>query len=287
MEKIKKYHLLKNDYSKLHFEVKAATPYCKINAEHCFKAHQHTFYQLLWFEKAGRHFVDYEVIEHPANSLFFLNKGQVHYFCEDSPNEGTLFHFDDLFLHKNLEKGDNWIQYKLFNELGPPFVILSEQHNNEFDYLRGLLQNEVEQQAYNYQNQVFHLFQTLLLKVERLKQHQQGNELTLDVNFMLAMQFKRLIESNFQEALSVQTYSKLLGVSSKKLTTITTAHLGNTPAAVIHQRKVLEAKRMLSNLQLSIKEVAYSLGFDQPTYFTKYFRKHTGFTPKQFIQRLP
>jgi AraC-like DNA-binding protein len=43
---------------------------------------------------------------------------------------------------------------------------------------------------------------------------------------------------------------------------------------------------MLSNQNISIKEVAYSLGFNQPTYFTKFFKKDTKITPKQFQEQL-
>lgn len=71
MKQIKKYHLHKDDYSKLHFEIREASAYCEKNVAHCFKAHQHTFYQLIWFEQEGQHFVDYELIEHPANTLIF------------------------------------------------------------------------------------------------------------------------------------------------------------------------------------------------------------------------
>ncbi|WP_435264331.1 helix-turn-helix domain-containing protein [Tenacibaculum sp. nBUS_03] len=71
-------------------------------------------------------------------------------------------------------------------------------------------------------------------------------------------------------------------MSSKKLTTLTKQHTGLTPANLIKDIKILEAKRMLSNQDVSIKEVAYSLGFDQPTYFTKYFKKETQLTPKEF-----
>lgn len=288
MKEIKQYHLHKDDYSKLHFDLHEAYPYCQKNVAHCYKAHQHSFYQFIWFFKPGRHFVDYELIEHPANALFFLNKKQIHYFCDQSPNEGYLFHFDEVFLHKQDSNAENWIQYQLFNELGTPFVLLPAKQIVDFNYFTQSLQNEIEQKAYNYRAQIFHLFQTLLLKVERLKQEQENDFVEkIDQHFILAMNFKRQVEANIQSFLSVEQYSQLLGVSSKKLTALSKQFLKDTPANIVHQRKILEAKRLLSNQKISIKEIAYSLGFDQPTYFTKYFKKHTGLTPKQFIQQLP
>ena len=91
MTKIKEYHLHKDDYSKLHFEVNDVKPYVEKNFDHAIKAHRHSFYQILWFTSAGRHYVDYEIVDHPENTIFFLKKGRVHYFCPNSLNEGYLF----------------------------------------------------------------------------------------------------------------------------------------------------------------------------------------------------
>ena len=55
----------------------------------------------------------------------------------------------------------------------------------------------------------------------------------------------------------------------------------------ISQRIVLEATRDLTFTVLSVKEIAYSLGFDDPAYFTRFFTKHTGLTPTQFRKRNP
>lgn len=287
MSELKQYHLHKDDYSQLHFEIQDAAPYCVKNAKHCFKAHRHSFYQLLWFKEQGTHYVDYEVVEHPANSLFFLNKGQVHYFCPQSSNQGRLFHFNDFFLQKHLAGQEDWMQYKLFNEIGSPYVVLPEKDLKELQMISELLEVELNNRDYNFRSQAFHLFQTLLLKVERLKRGQDDLGQKTDHTFFQAMAFKKLIEQHLEEALSISEYAGLLNMSTKKLTAISKQYLHKTPSVIIHERKILEAKRLLSNMKTSIKEVGFSLGFDQATYFTKYFKKHTGLTPKEFVQQLP
>lgn len=287
MNGIKQYHLHKDDYSKLHFEIQDAESYCEKNAHHCFKAHRHSFYQLLWFKEPGTHFVDYEVVSHPGNTLFFLHKAQVHYFCPVSANKGTLFHFNDLFLQQQPSATDSWIQYRLFNEVGKPYVVLPEKEVNTMEQLCRLLKQELEERDYNYRVQAYHLFQTLLLKIERLKQQQTSTIEKLDHNFEKAMEFKKLVEQHLQESFSITYYASQLGMSTKKLTALSSQYLLKTPSTWIHERKVLEAKRLLCNLKISIKEVGFSLGFEQATYFTKYFKKHTGYTPKEFVQQLP
>lgn len=83
---------------------------------------------------------------------------------------------------------------------------------------------------------------------------------------------------------NIDFFAKSLQLSTKKLTQLSKIILHNTPAQVIKQTKVLEAKRNLSNTRISIKELVHLLGFEQATYFTKYFKKETGLTPKEFRQ---
>ena len=58
--------------------------------------------------------------------------------------------------------------------------------------------------------------------------------------------------------------------------------LGSTPKKIIDDRIMLEAKRLLAHSSESVKEISYSLGFDEPTNFVKYFRKHHLSTPIEF-----
>ncbi len=287
MEEITQYHLHKDDYSQLHFEIKEAYPYCQKNHLHCFKPHRHSFYQLIWFTSEGRHFVDYETYYHPANSFFFINKRQVHYFCTEVENRGYLFHFDDLFLVRYDEKVEDSLRYRLFNEVGRPFVHPEENDLIMLGQLKDMLLSELKERSYHYRWQLYFLVRAVLLMVERLKYAEQPETVDMGMDFTLAMDFKALIEKHMNEFLSIEEFSGKLGVSSKKLTKVVKQYLKDTPAQILHQRKILEAKRLLSNTTLSIKEVAYDLGFDQPTYFTKYFKKHTQMTPTTFMEQLP
>ncbi|MCD8186501.1 MAG: helix-turn-helix domain-containing protein [Rikenellaceae bacterium] len=74
----------------------------------------------------------------------------------------------------------------------------------------------------------------------------------------------------------------MLGVNEKTLSKEVKALTGKTPKVYIDSRIILEAKRLLSYSNLSAKMIGFELGFDEPTNFTKYFRKHTGTTPARF-----
>ena len=286
-DKINEYHLHKDDHSKLHLEIRDAKPYLATYSEHVYKAHRHTFYQFIWFENAGSHFVDYEEITHPADSLFILNKNQVHYFCQKSDNSGLLYHFDEIFMNRGDDEFRQRIEFQLFNEVGSPFLILDTSTKKILKSMTDLLQKEIAVQKYNYRALIFSLMQTLVLAIDRLKTMQRGGEKEKNTHQEIAKNFKRYIEENMDQFLSLADYAGALHISIKKLTNISHEYFLMSPAKYIAYRKILEAKRLLSNVKISIKEVAYQLGFDQPTYFTKYFKKHTGLTPKEFIKSLP
>lgn len=286
MKNIKKYDLYKDDYTRLHFQINDAGSYCKANKAHCYRPHQHSFYQFIWFRTEGQHYVDYEVISHKANTLFFLDKSQVHNFCKDSPNEGILYHFDELFLNQQSAESDGWIQQKIFNGIGKPYLELDDPSIIFFDTMSSQLSDEMLKKERNYTHQVYHLFHALIMYVERLKFSKSGSTQSEEPNFKLLVSFKKIVQENIHLSMSIDQYSELLAISSKKLTEISKIYLHDTPHNVIKKRKLLEAKRLLSNTNISITELAYKLGFDQPTYFTKYFKKETGLTPKEFARQI-
>lgn len=278
---MREYHLHKGDYSKLQLDIHEAGPYCEDNRAHCFKPHRHSFLQLIWFHTPGQHYVDFRAHEHPANAIFFLSPTQIHHFCEESENEGVLFHFNDIFLNRQDKDTANQIQYRLFSGIGAPYVVLPEKLKPNFEYLTGRLQAEAAARGFKYKLQVYNYFQVLLLEVERLKQ-QEEVQLPLDGHFDLALRFKQLVAAQRMAFQPVAFFCSELGVSDKTLNAVSKKFFKLSPSQVIHQHRVLEAKRLLSHTELAVSEVAYRLGFEQATYFTKYFKKHTGQTPKQF-----
>lgn len=284
MNRLKEYHLHKGDYSKLQLDINQSKIYCKKNAEHCFKPHRHTFYQIIWFKNQGTHFVDYTEYQHPKNSIFFLSTGQVHSFCRESENNGYLIHFNDIFLQKESSKSSNQIQFRLFDEVGTPFIVLPSSEVKNFEHLIEQLIYEVKNTQHNYKQQLYYYIQILLLNIDRLKRD-DDIQIKPDHHFGTALRFKKMVKKYKNEFKSVSFFSQLLGVSDKTLNSISKKYYNDTPANFIHKTRILEAKRLLSNTNLTKKEIAYQLGFDQPTYFSKYFKKHTSLTPNEFQKR--
>lgn len=93
--------------------------------------------------------------------------------------------------------------------------------------------------------------------------------------------FRRLLLANFKEMRSVAAYADQLNMTSKSLNEAVKRESGKTASDQIYNQIILEAKRLLL-LGSSVKEVAFSLQFDDPAHFSKFFKKNVGCAPADF-----
>jgi AraC family transcriptional activator of pobA len=94
-----------------------------------------------------------------------------------------------------------------------------------------------------------------------------------------------LLENQFKELKQVNEYARQLNITPKRLHQVTTEVLDETPKAIIDGRVMLEAKRLLAHTTDTIKEIGFTLGFDEPTNFSKYFKNNAGETPVEFREK--
>ena len=97
-----------------------------------------------------------------------------------------------------------------------------------------------------------------------------------------ALRLRRLIERHFRESHQPADYARRLRITVGHLNHLARRHLGRTAGVVIRERLVLEAKRQLIHTDITAAEVAYALGFKDPAYFARFFKRETGFSPTTF-----
>jgi AraC family transcriptional activator of pobA len=103
----------------------------------------------------------------------------------------------------------------------------------------------------------------------------------------LVARFMELIEQRYTGNHSVVSYAAALNVSSSRLRGLCLALTGQSPIQLIHARLLLEAKRQLHYTDRGIREIAHALGFDDAAYFTRFFSRRAGISPRAFRQRGP
>lgn len=94
--------------------------------------------------------------------------------------------------------------------------------------------------------------------------------------------FKKSLDLHYRQHWPIAEYARELGITHTQLNRVCREVLGKSALQVIHGRLITEAERDLSYSSLSIKEIAYTLGFQDEAYFTRFFKKLTQFSPSQF-----
>jgi AraC family transcriptional activator of pobA len=103
----------------------------------------------------------------------------------------------------------------------------------------------------------------------------------------LMARFAELVESRFRDNHSVADFARALHVSESRLRSVCLASTGQSPIQLIHARILLEAKRQLHYTSNPVSEIAYALGFEDPAYFTRFFSRLAGNSPRAFRRKGP
>jgi AraC-like DNA-binding protein len=104
-------------------------------------------------------------------------------------------------------------------------------------------------------------------------------------NINLLFDLKEIIDKNYMEHLSLADVSKQLNEKPYHISTLTKEKLDHTVNKLTADKLLLEAKRKIVFTDLSTKEVAYEIGFNDPDYFNRFFKKQTSFTPLEFRKK--
>jgi AraC-like DNA-binding protein len=141
-----------------------------------------------------------------------------------------------------------------------------------------LMLGEFNEQGTDFRLSLEHLLTALLLKISR---ESQAPSIRTEGD-TLVQKFQSMVEEEFSRHHKVDEYARRLGLTPKALTTKVSRVLGRSAGAVIQERRLAEAKRLLAYSDLAVANVGYELGYDDPNYFARFFRKHTGMAPGKF-----
>jgi len=241
------------------------------------------FALLIVTEGTGSHQIDLKDYSVSAGTVLKIAKGQVHAFQKNAQYDGFLILFTEDFVLDHFSKSSINIISHLYNYhiTSPDF---SDKAANAI-FLNELITELKAENTYAQKNIVAALLNLYLLRLERKASAEkpQNNDSKRYMNFI---QFKNLLETNYTQTRNVKDYAELMFVSTKHLNQVVKEFTLNTAKAFIDQYVILEAKRAIVTTSKSLKEIAFEIGFDEVTNFTKFFKKGTGVTPKQFKSKL-
>ena len=106
----------------------------------------------------------------------------------------------------------------------------------------------------------------------------------LNTNLSKFMEFKLVVETHLTEQPSIHTIAEKLALTTNSLYRLVKEHSGTSPKDFFTNRLMIEAQRKLRYSNLSVKELAYELGFNDPDYFSRFFKKCTGQSVSEFLR---
>lgn len=286
---INEYHLNRHKPDRPQFALHDLNKYLKTNQCQAIKPHIHSFYQVIWFKKGnGKHSVDFKTYDVFDNAIFFVAPNQVHYFDENTNCDGVLLHFNQLFLVQDQSPLDFFLNCNLFNNpYQQPSCCIGSGIDDILDKYISQIKDELEnEETFGKEMILGNYLKSFLIQVQRRKnqfEHAANPLLPIfDEKRIQLMKFINLIDENYRKGYSVAEYARLLHISSRSLSDLTQHQLNKTPSQMIQERIILEAQRLLLYSNFNINQVGYRLGFDDASYFVKYFKKHTDLSPSEF-----
>lgn len=106
-------------------------------------------------------------------------------------------------------------------------------------------------------------------------------EITTQFSHILDLHLEKLLLGEVESYLNIQDIAGLMHIHPKHLSNTIKETTGKSPCDICNEKTIFIAKKLLSNMELTIASIAHKLTFE-PTNFTKYFKKHTGSTPTAF-----
>lgn len=248
-----------------------------------YQPHRLNFYAILIITDGEvNHIVDFKIHTLRKGDVMVVSKGQIHAFEKGAKYCGYLVVFSEAFMQKYISQSSIARINHLYNYFLKQEKITNPDYNQK---LFSTLTEELKSSSASLPNIVASLLTVYLLKLNDANTRTAAA--IADSKYLdYFNQFKRLLEQNHTNTRDAKVYASDIAISYKHLNDVCKQIVQTTAKAFIDNYVVLEAKRMLVSTSLSVKEIAFTLGFDDPTNFLKYFKKHTGLTPVDFRNAL-
>jgi len=225
--------------------------------------------------------VDFD--EHIAlrNKLFFIEKYKYWSWIKIDKLEGIMVQFTDAF-YNLIYTGNPKIKsdQSLIGEFSP-FIKIESDNENEWNDIVNIILKENSAIKEN-SKEIICLGLKILIMMYRRNAYSNGIMIIADRKKQLLSEFRKLVNNRFAELRTPKKFAHTLNITPNYLNSICKEIYNKTVSEVIQERVILEAKRLLAHSGLSVSEIAYRLGFDDNSYFGRYFKKAVGLPPEKY-----
>ena len=235
-------------------------------------------------EGNSRHWIDFMPYTVKPGHFYFTVPQQVHLKEESKPVKGYIAGFTNEFL--SLE--ENYMLRRLPIIQNPAGAHELKLNPGDIIYIKDVMSKMADEfkNGGSWQNQMLTSWlQVLVIYLSRLYNEQFG-EHCITKNYCLLRSFQELIGQHHAQLHDVAAYAGFLNITPGYLNDVVKQQSGKTAISHIHNRLLVEAKRKLLHTDLSVKQVADELGFEDAAYFNRFFKRLTDATPIAFRQQI-
>ena len=224
----------------------------------------------LWFTKGqGRIILQGQTRGYTAHNGIFIPPGVMHGFEAGPQVFGTAVFFGrdcDVTLPKQ-----------------PVHLRIREVHaQQELNLLLDSIQREMNSDVPAHDRATRHYLGLLGVWLERQARKAEPEAVKPDATRRLVARYTALLERDFRSGMGVADFAAALGVTPTHLTRCCKTACGRPASALLQDRRIFEARRLLSETRIPVAHIAASLGFNSPAYFTRAFQHLTGKSPTAF-----
>jgi AraC family transcriptional activator of pobA len=243
--------------------------------------HRHDFFFFLAVEKGkGEHIIDF--IKYPIenHSIYFLRPGQVHQLSLKRGSTGYLIEFDAGF-YSPTEKS----AHVLRKVSSRNHCKLEAKRSRKLSAVLDSIFQEFTQQQDRF-TEIIHANLHILF-IELVRQSQDSDAVNDERNSYAQERlddFLELLQTHIAVTRQVAEYAKMLHLTPYQLNAITKATVGKTGSELINEHIILESRRHLLATTNQINAIALQLGYEDVSYFIRFFKKHTGHSPESYRQ---
>jgi AraC-like DNA-binding protein len=226
--------------------------------------------------------IDFSSLTIKAGRVFFVSPEQVIRFSTHSL-VGYFITFDLDFYH-SVKSIFKLYDFPFFHTLlSFPYLDTDLQSPLILSQIQHLMEEYSSTESFGKWSILRAGLENLLIHLTRIKQKQNslGNDALIPSNEKLR-KLELLIEQNFKTHKDIAFYAEKLNISSRHLNSIISQKTGKSISLMIQERTLREAKRQLLHSEKTILEIAYELGFNDKSYFHRFFKKFTSQTPSYF-----
>lgn len=239
--------------------------------------HSHDFFIIILFEiGSGVHSIDSQ--KYPINNkeIHVLFPGQMHKWQMEANTKGYQLMVEKPFL----EQFAPFFRFSFTNYQNNPIIPLSDAAFKKLHYEFKAIKDDLS--TANMPLTLISARSAVIAALVSVQAEKHFSEFKIYQFHEKLTQYNLLIDEFFKENKSVQFYAEKLNISSNYLNILCKRNLKVSATKLIQQRTLTESKRLLQQNKLSIKEIAFDLGFSDVAHFSSFFKKQTNLTPSEF-----